>query len=233
MDATSGFTANDLMIQAVVTKGRTSADLTSDTSLRDQLLQGLNIIQMDYCGRNDWSFLHSDGTIACTSGTKEYTITGLDKIEILYDKTNNRIIYPTTNKELTRDDPNEDRSGNPEVYCKWGDRTILLQPTPDSSLTLYYRAKILPTHISAAGEYLTVPYKYQKTILHGLKAWFYDIVDDQRADRERQLFEQGVMQDWEKDTLELDDCTRFVSMEEWASDPTSRTYEDFLTRYFG
>lgn len=233
MDATSGFTCNELILQAIATKGRTASDLISDTTLRDQLLQGLSIIQMDYSGRNDWNFLHSKGTIPCISGTKEYTISGLDKMEILYDKTNRRIIHPATNKTMTRDDPSETRTGTPEIYSRWGDQTIILQPTPDTSYTIYYRAKILPTHLTSVSDYLTVPYKYQGTILHGLKAWFYDIVDDQRADRERQLFEQGIMQDWEKDTLDLDDCTTFMSMEEWSSDPTTSTYEDFLTRYFG
>lgn len=231
--ATSGFTANELILQAIATKGRTAADLQGDTTLRSQLLEGLELIQLDYCGRNDWEFLHDKGTMAISANTSTYTLSSnVEKIEILYDKTHNRIIRPVNDKELTRGDPNEDWTGDPLVYSRWGG-DIILTPTPTANDTIYYRCKILPTYLSAIGSYPTVPRKYQKTLLYGLRAWFYDITDDNRADRELARYEQGIIQDWEKDTLELDDCNRFLSYEEWLQDPITTNYTDFLMRYFG
>lgn len=232
--ATSGFTANELIIQAIATKGRTASDLQNDTALRTQLVDALTLIQFDYCGREDWNFTHNKGTIACSAGVSEYVVSSVEKYEIIYDKTNNRIVRPTSNKELTRGDPNEDwTSEGPYVYSRWGDQNIILQPIPNTSVTLNYRAKILPTPLTDHNSYLTVPFKFQSTILHGLKAWFYDITDDQRANNERQFFEEGILKDWEKDVFDLDEANRFISYEEWSQNPITNTYENYLARYFG
>lgn len=235
MDSISGFTTNELITHAVATKGWTSTDLATQSTIRDQLMQGLNLIQFDYCGRNDWNFLHTNSTLSVTASDATYDLANdCEKIEILYDKANNRIIRPTSNKEMTRADPNEDwTNSGAYVYTRWGDRSIILQPTPTASGTLYYRYKKLPAYISSLSAYPTVPFKYQKTLLHGLKSYFYDLVDDQRADRERQLFEQGIGQDWEKDVFDLDDANRFLSYDEWSQNPVTSTYEDFLSVYFG
>ncbi len=59
-------------------------------------------------------------------------------IEIMYDTTNGRVLPKVDLKNIRKQYPKEDTSGQPRYYAPWGDKTVYLSDEPDATYIIKY-----------------------------------------------------------------------------------------------
>ena len=215
----------------------------NSTDFRTYMETSFNHMLYALYDMHDWEWKHKDGTFNTVSGTEEYNlltsspvIRSAQDVEIIYDKTNGRVLNKLDMNNLRKRYPKEDESGQPTSFAVWNRNEITLHPNPNGIYVQKYLYLATATESTLDADTLNatlglppyIHYLFEKMCMaEGMFQY-----DDNR--RNKLLEEIEVL--WkpraiEADMKHLESNARFKFWEEELA-ATGIGYDDYLSRWW-
>jgi len=194
IDATSGFTGNDVTTRVINYIGNQSP------SFRQFVEQSLTLAENRFCNMHDWAFLYKAGLeLPVSTGAFEYSTAALSdgvltwnvdatNIETIYDTEAGNVIKRLDLNQIRRFNPKDDQgtaADSPTLWAPVGTSKIRFWPATFGTRTLNVDAKITPIGTRSLSDnlasYSIVPYKYQESFIAYVVAMALDRENDSRA----------------------------------------------------
>jgi len=226
VDSARGFTIDEIVENVQIRIGNNS------TAFNTFLFNMANLCEMEICNMSDWSFLHTTGSITYTSDTASSTLpTNCLSIEDIVDVTNGAKLRPVDVREIDRNNPSADDTGEIQAYAKWGNTTVFWYPKPNVDGTLSVRYKQKPAYM-ISGSYPTVPFEYQYLIMQRLFCMGLQHETDDRYTSEYQVYKSMILDSIQSDMLRLEGDDRIKWPQEEAGD-VMLTYDQVVRSWYG
>lgn len=149
--------------------------LSLNTAGQTRAKRWLNESYAELAGLEPWPFLETS-----TSGTAPLTISNLGDVIYVEDTTNDNRLHLLDVRSAVDDDPDLDDTGTPEGYYLDGSSTLRVWPA-STSVTVAVRYIKVPTELSADGDTLDIPSRFQGLVIDGAMVRVYQDSDEFEA----------------------------------------------------
>lgn len=237
MDALLGWTRLEIVNKVLDSLGR-----SNDGLLKSRLNEDINMAQLAFWKFHDWTFAYKqlnfvdNFRFVLVNAQFEYVLTTLqcnfeartsdiDKIYLISNNnTYDRVLTKITSREYRTMDIGS-HTGPPEFWAPVSHNKIQFWPVPDAAVVAqntmaYMDGKVMPTFLSADGQYSSIPIEYQESFIQYLLVRALSRERDPRQVEEANIFQSMLRRDIEHNLRDTESNLRM----KWAE-------EEFLPDY--
>lgn len=237
MDALLGWTRLEIVNKVLDSLGR-----SNDGLLKSRLNEDINMAQLAFWKFHDWTFAYKqlnfvdNFRFVLVNAQFEYVLTTLqcnfeartsdiDKIYLISNNnTYDRVLTKITSREYRTMDIGS-HTGPPEFWSPVSHNKIQFWPVPDAAVVAqntmaYMDGKVMPTFLSADGQYSSIPIEYQESFIQYLLVRALSRERDPRQVEEANIFQSMLRRDIEHNLRDTESNLRM----KWAE-------EEFLPDY--